>query len=163
MNTKDALRATLDNADMIVKNYVEDLSDEDFHAIPVEGMNPIALQLGHLIDTERAFVEAIKPGSCPPLPAGFSEKHNLKGGKPNDRSRYSSKAEYMRLWDAQRAATRAVLDKMSDADFDKPSPERFASFCPTHGTLINMAGVHPLMHVGQFVVVRRKAGKPVVI
>src|SRR5690242_909754 len=90
MNTKDALRATLDNADMIVKSYVEDLTDDDFLAIPVEGMNPIALQLGHLIDTERAFVEAIKPGSCPPLPAGFSEKHNLKGGKPNDRSRYSS-------------------------------------------------------------------------
>jgi hypothetical protein len=29
--------------------------------------------------------------------------------------------------------------------------------------MLNMIGVHPLMHLGQFVAVRRKAGKPVVI
>jgi hypothetical protein len=163
MNTKDALRATMDSSDMIVKQYVGDLSDDDMRMIPIEGMNPIALQIGHLIAAEQMFIEIIKPGTSPKLPDGFAEKHSIKEGAKDDASRYLTKEEYLRLWDAQRAASKAALDAVSEADLDKPSPERFAAFAPTWGALFNMVGVHPLMHAGQFVAVRRKVGKGIVI
>ncbi len=37
----------------------------DLRLRPVEGMHPIALQLGHLIVGENAFANMIKPGSAP--------------------------------------------------------------------------------------------------
>ena len=47
-------------------------------------MNPIALQLGHLIASERMIVEMVTPGVSPPLPAGFAEKHDLKKPSTDD-------------------------------------------------------------------------------
>src|ERR1700760_3937994 len=71
MHPKDLIRQNLDFSDRLVKAYVEDLDDESLLLRPVEGMNHIAWQLGHLISSERRMVEAIKPGSCPALPEGF--------------------------------------------------------------------------------------------
>jgi hypothetical protein len=159
----DVIKNGLDMSDMIVESYMADLSDSDIKVIPIAGMNPIALQIGHLIASERMFVEGCKAGSCPPLPEGFDKKHNLKEGDPADGSRYTTKAEYMRLLKAQRDATRKVVDGMSDADLDAPGPEEFRKFMPTVGSALNMAGVHVLMHVGQFAAVRRHLKKPVVI
>ena len=44
-------------SDFIIKSYLDDLSDADLRLRPVEGMHPIALQLGHLIVAERMFME----------------------------------------------------------------------------------------------------------
>lgn len=161
MNAKDVIRATLDSSDMILKMYLNDLSDEELLIEPVPGMNPVALQVGHLVVAERMFVEMIKPDSCPALPEGFAAKHSVKEGTPSDRSRYSTKAEYLRLWDSQRAASKAVLEAIPEARLDEPAPERFAKFAPTLGVLFNMAGVHTLSHLGQFVALRRKLNKPI--
>src|SRR5262249_32426965 len=150
-----------DSSDRILKMYVNDLTDEEILLEPAPGVNPIALQLGHLINAERMFVEFASPNSCPALPEGFAERHSLKSGDRNDRTRYSTKAEYLRLWDPQRAATKAALEALPDADLDKPSPERFASFAPTIGSILNLAGGHALSHLGQFVPLRRKLGKPI--
>ena len=61
MNAKDPIKHNLDMSDMIVNSYVGDLSDADFLAVPVPGMNHIAWQLGHLISVERMVIEGIKP------------------------------------------------------------------------------------------------------
>ena len=65
MGPKDVIRNTLEMSDFIIKSYIKDLSDADLRLRPVEGMHPIALQLGHLIAAERLFMEWIKPGSAP--------------------------------------------------------------------------------------------------
>ena len=82
MGPKDVILSTLDMSDFILKKYLDDLSDADLRLRPVEGMNPIALQFGHLIASERHFVEMIKPGASPPLPAGFTETLILAGAVP---------------------------------------------------------------------------------
>ena len=64
--------------------YVDDLSDADLRLRPVEGMHPIALQLGHLIVAEQMFIDMIKPGSAPALPDGFKEAHDLKNKELTD-------------------------------------------------------------------------------
>ena len=160
MGPKDVIRSTLDMSDFIIKSYIKDLSDADFRLRPVEGMHPIALQLGHLIVAERMFKEWIKPGSAPPLPEGFQEAHDLKKANGDD-ARFVTKEEYLELWDQQRAATIAVLDSVSDAELDDNRDGKLPQFAPTVGAVLNMVGVHALNHSGQFVAVRRMLKKPI--
>ena len=160
MGPKDVIRNTLDTSEFIIKAYVKDLSDEELRMVPIEGMHPIALQLGHMIGGERMFQEMVEPGSAPPLPAGFQEAHDIK--KPEgDSSRFKSRDEYLKLWDEQRAATKTLLERLSDADLGDNRGGKLPPWAPTVAAVLNMAGMHSLNHSGQFVAVRRKLNKPI--
>jgi uncharacterized damage-inducible protein DinB len=160
MGPKDVIRNTLDTSDFIIKAYVNDLSDEELKLVPVEGMHPIALQLGHLVFAEHMFKEMIEPGTSPPLPEGFAEAHDIKKAD-RDASRFKTRDEYVRLWDEQRNATKALLDRLSDADLDDDRGGKLPPWAPTVAAALNMAGMHALNHSGQFVAVRRKLNKPI--
>jgi hypothetical protein len=158
MGPKDVIRNTLDTSDFIIKAYVNDLSDEELRMVPVEGMHPIALQLGHLIVAERMFQEFVEPGSAAPLPDGFAEAHDIK--KPAG-SGFKSKDEYIKLWDEQRAGTKALLDRVKDAELGDNRNGTLPPWAPTVGAALNIAGLHAINHSGQFVAVRRKLNKPI--
>jgi hypothetical protein len=165
MQPKEMIRQSMDFSERIVMSYIGDLEDADLKIPPSEGMNPIAFQLGHLISSERMMLQEVKPGASPALPEGFEAAHSTEKAKAGalDPSTFKSKAEYIQLWNEQRAATKAVLDGLSEADLDAAAPENWRKFMPTIGSLFGLIGSHTLMHVGQFVPVRRKLGKPVVI
>jgi DinB superfamily len=160
MGPKDIINKTLEMSDFTLKSYVGDLSDADLKLVPIEGMNPIALQLGHLISAERTFAEMIKPGSSPPLPAGFDEAHSLKD-RDGDDSRFLSKDAYMKLYEAQRAVTKAVIEATPDAEMTDTREGKLPEWAPTVADVLNLAGAHSLMHSGQFVAVRRMLKKPI--
>jgi uncharacterized damage-inducible protein DinB len=160
MGPKDMIKKTLEMSDFILKSYVGDLTDAELKIVPVEGMNPIARQLGHLISAERMFAEMVKPGSSPALPAGFEEAHSLKNREGDD-SRFLTKDEYMKLYEAQRAAFKTVIDSVPEADFTDTRGGKLPQFAPTVADMLNLAGVHSLNHSGQFVAVRRKLNKPI--
>lgn len=162
MNVKDNIRATLDAADMIMGAYLGDLTDAELLIRPVPGMNHIAWQLGHLITAERHFVEILKPGASPALPDGFAESYSKEAASNDDPSKFATLEQYQALAKAQHAATRAVLDAFPEADLDKTAPE-YPPYAPTPAALFTMCGLHPLMHAGQFVAVRRLLNKPVTI
>jgi uncharacterized damage-inducible protein DinB len=157
---KDVIRDTINNSDFIIKTYLQDLTDADLLVSPVEGMNPVAWQLGHLTAVERSWVEKLRPGSCPALPEGFAEAHTKETAVPHAFKPAGNKADYVKAWDAQHAATLAVLDALPEARLTEPTGVDFA---PTVASMLNMIGVHGLMHCGQIVALRRKLGKPVVI
>ncbi len=163
MYAKDVIRQTLDLNEMIVNKYLGDLDDVDLLVRPVEGMNHIAWQLGHLISSERGMVEAIRPGTCPPLPDGFEANYDREDTTSDDPARFLSRDGYLALFRAQRAATKQVLDSLSDEEMDAPGPERFRTMFPTVGNFFVLIGTHVIMHVGQFVAVRRKRNKPIAI
>jgi len=165
MHAKDAILATYDFGDRIVNAYLGDLSDADLLVRPVDGQNHIAWQVGHLLLTENGLLNMMKPGSSPELPAGFAESYGRDEAstKSDDPSRFLGKDQYLALWSAQRAATRAYVKAVDDAELDAPGPERVRKMCPTVGTTLLLLGNHPMMHVGQFVSVRRKLNKPVAI
>jgi hypothetical protein len=163
MSPKDAIRLGIDSSQMIIDAYIGDLGDADLLVRPLSGMNNIAWQLGHLIGAERHFMEIVKPGASPELPSGFTEAHSKEAAESGDDSKYLPKAAYQDLWKAQRAATLAVLDGAPEVDLDKTDTEKYPHFAPTLAALFAMCGTHALMHCGQFVAVRRKLGKPVVI
>jgi hypothetical protein len=163
MTTKDALKYQMDTGLMVLKTYVSDLSDADLMIRPAKAANHLAWQLGHLISSEVHLLNGICPGAAIELPAGFANAHSKDSIGIDDRSKFLDKQTYLDLLDKQRAATKAALDKLPDADLDKPGPENMRRICPTVGTVFGLIGGHVLMHSGQFVTVRRMLGKPVLI
>jgi uncharacterized damage-inducible protein DinB len=159
MGPKDVILTHLDMSDRIIKRYLDDLSDADLKLQAVEGMHPIAVQLGHLISAERMFVEYVSPGVSPELPAGFAESHSVKSDT-KDR-KLATKDEYVKLWDAQRAATKKVLAGVSDSELEDTRGGKLPEFAPTVADILNMAAIHAVNHSGQFVAVRRKLKKPI--
>ena len=124
MNAKDVIRQTLGHSDMILKSYINDLEDADLRLSPIDGLNCIAWQLGHLVSSERGMVEGIKPGSCPPLPPGFDENHGKNKGQADSSSNFLAEERIHRL---DRRAARGDEGRAR-------GPERVRSRCSRAGT-----------------------------
>lgn len=159
MNARDAIQLNLDMANMVCSAYLGDLDDRDLLVRPGAGCNHIAWQLGHLIGSEHEMMELVKPGSMPPLPVGFTDRHTKATSRIDSASAFLSKGEYLDLYQQQRQGTLALLRAQSDAELDLPAPEKFQAYCKSRGDLFSLQGSHLMMHVGQWAVVRRKLGR----
>ena len=162
MDTKEAIKASMDLSTTVLNSYLSDLDDGDLMTRPGEGCNHLAWQLGHLVKSEVNILNAICPGKGAELPEGFAEAHEKETASSDDPSKFLSKDEYLSLYANVHEATLKALDEMSDEQLSEPGPEPFRSFCPTVGHVFVLIGTHPMMHAGQVVPVRRKLNKPVV-
>jgi uncharacterized damage-inducible protein DinB len=164
MKVQDALKNHLGSTQNILSMYVNDLSDADFLIRPVPGANTVAWQMGHLISSEQMFGKENIPGiQYPELPPGFDAQHNGAAAGADPSKGFRMKAEYMDLFNKTRVATIAALDRLSDTDLDKPTSGKIAHFAPTLGHILGLLANHTMMHAGQFTVLRRKLGKPIVM
>jgi hypothetical protein len=164
MNGIAAVKNALESTRYLIELYVSDLSDADLLVRPVPGANHIAWQLGNVIGGDRFLVESQLPDTpYPELPAGFTEKHGPSGAKDDGPDGFLTKAEYLDLLAKTRAATIAALEKLTDADLDRPSSEEMQKFAPTLGAVFIATANHTMMHGGQFSVIRRVLNKPVLI
>jgi hypothetical protein len=162
VNAKDVIKTALDSNRSMLTMYLSDLSDADLLVRPAPGANHIAWQLGHLIGAEANFVLPTVPGAAvPQLPAGFAEKHAKETAGKDSPADFYKKEEYLALLSKVREATLAALAKIPDAELDKPTSGRVAQIAPNIGALFLLCATHDMMHGGQFTVVRRKLGKPV--
>lgn len=160
MNTRESIKASIDLGKMISTSYIGDLSDDDLMKRPHPECNHIKWQLGHLIASENQMINSVLPGSMPDLPAGFADKYTKEMAGNNDGKFFHSKADLLKTFEQQRSATLAALEKCSDTDLDKPSPERMQAYAPNVGAAFAMQSAHWLMHAGQWAVVRRQLGHP---
>lgn len=163
MDAKDAIRASANVSSMVLNSYISDLDDADLLRRPGDGCNHLAWQLGHLIASEVQLLEAVAPGQGVALPEEFVAAHSADNNQNDDPSAFHSKSDYAELYEKVRATTLAALDKYPASDLDNPAPEQFRGFCPTMGDVFVLIATHPMMHAGQFVVVRRQLGKPVLM
>jgi uncharacterized damage-inducible protein DinB len=161
MTAKDAIKTALTATQKMVGSYLSDLSDADLLVRPVPVANHIAWQLGHLIRSEGSLLGQLPGAAYPELPAGWADQHNKTTAAMDPPKGFGSKVEYLSRFNKAREATLATLAKMSDADLDKPTQGNMAQYAPTLGALILLQSNHTLTHAGQFTVVRRKLGKPV--
>jgi hypothetical protein len=161
MNGKEALKGVLSSTQQMVGWYLGDLSDADLLVRAVPGANHIAWQLGHLIETEHGMGGFLPGAAYPALPDGFAEKHTSAASKNDSPQSFFTKTQYLELFNGVREATIKGVDQVADADFDKPLTGEMAKWAPTLGALLLLTGNHTMMHAGQFTVVRRKLGKPV--
>src|SRR5690606_27351268 len=76
MDAHRLLKSAFTTSHYILTVYLKDLEEKDILMSPLEGMNPIAYQLGHLILNEHRAIEGIRPGSAPALPDGFEDNHS---------------------------------------------------------------------------------------
>ena len=163
MNSKQAIRAAMDLSQFVLNSYVGDLSDAELMQRPTKPCNHLAWQLGHLISSEVNLVNGVCPGKGGTLPAGFAEAHSKETIGSDDASKFHKKQEYLDLFQSVRAATVAALESLPEADLDQPSPEWIRKNFPTMGEYWTLIGTHAMMHAGQFAVVRRTLGKPIVM
>lgn len=161
MTGTNAIKTALEATGHLFTNPLNDLSDADLLVRPVPGANHIAWQIGHIITSEIGLVTSqIPDAKFPELPAGFQDTHGMKQTGA-DSGAFLTKAEYVDLFNKTRAATIAAVEKLTDADLDKPTSGNMAAMAPTLGAWLLLVSNHTLMHGSQFSVVRRKLGKPV--
>lgn len=163
MKPQDIIRESLGMAHHIVTAYISDFNDTELMERSVPGANHTAWQLGHLIVSEYEMMEEIKPGFSPKLPAGFTEAYTKETSKIDDPAKFQTKTQYLDLYKRQRDATLQILEEIAAEDLDQPAPESMRSYAPTVGSVMLMQANHELMHCGQFVAVRRKLKKPVLM
>ena len=163
MTAIDAIQSALTFTKKLLESFVADFTDADFLVRPVPGANHAAWQVGHVIAGEVYMIGSQLPHiKYPELPAGFNEAHDNKNTSADGPAGFLTKAEYLALFDKVRAVTMAAVAGLTETDLDRPTTGGPAAYAPTLGKLLLMASDHTLMHVGQFSVIRRKLGKPVV-
>ena len=160
MTTKDLLRRMIESSHRIVRSYVADLTDAESLVRPVPGANHAAWQLGHMIGGSYKMLTAIGR-SAPALPEGFAAAHQRDTCAADDPQQFAKMSAYLALMDQMTAASLAAVDATPEADFDKPGPESMRQYAPTVGIVLSLLGTHWLMHAGQFVVLRRRLGRPI--
>jgi hypothetical protein len=163
MNGSQAIQQALRGTQFIFTQYLSDLSDADLLTRPVPQANHIAWQIGHLITAEVGLLSQVPGANSPELPAGFDQQHSKDTAGAESPKGFLTKQEYLNLFNRQREHTLTVVAKLSDADLDRPSTGRMAKFAPTIGALLLLISNHTLMHAGQFAVLRRKLGKPILM
>jgi hypothetical protein len=164
MTGPQAIQAALTSTQYLLPMYLSDLSDADLLVRPVPNANHIAWQLGHLIKSEAGLAKNNLPGAkYPVLPNGFDEQHGKETVAVEPPNGFLTKAQYLELYNATRQATIAAVGQLTQEDLDKPTTGNMAKFAPTVGNLLLMIPNHDLMHVGQFSVLRRKLGKPILM
>ena len=161
MNQSEFLSDRLTRSIEIVKRTVDDFTDSDLIVRPAPGANHAAWQLGHLVNAEVGLVNAVAPGAVPAPPGEFSNRFTKGTAKSDDPATFPSKDEILRQLTRTRTATVTWVKGLSDADLEKPGPERMRSVTPTVAHLASMLASHVAMHLGQIQVIRRKLGKPV--
>ena len=160
MQVRDAIKIGIDAAEMVTKTYLGDLSDSDLMQRPHPQCNHINWQVGHLIASEHEMLDKFVAGGMPPLPQGFEAKYSKENAGSDNPQDFATKAELLAAQQSQRAATLKALAELSDQDWQKPTG---ISYAPTMAELFVIQGTHWMMHCGQWVIVRRQLGKPVVI
>jgi hypothetical protein len=161
LNAKEVIKISLKSTGDMLGQYLADFSDQDMLVHPVPAANNAAWQVGHLIAVEASMSEMLPGATYPELPAGLKAYADGKTAKSTPPGGYLKKAEYVDLFNKVRSATIANVDRLSDADLDKPTPGDFAAWAPTLGDLLVLTANHTLMHAGQFSVTRRALSKPV--
>lgn len=162
MNGVETIKTALAGTQSVIKWFLDDFSDAELFVRPVPNANHAAWQIGNVIGGDVHLVKEQLPDAVfPELPAGFQEKHGPGGAGDDGPDGFLTKAEYFELLDKVRAATIASLDRLTDDDLDRPAVGSIAQFAPTLGRLYLAVSDHTIMHAGQFTVIRRLLGKPV--
>jgi uncharacterized damage-inducible protein DinB len=163
MRAVDVVKHSLKSTQDTMLMFLGDLSDADLAKRPVPSANNIAWQLAHLIVAEKMLLEGELPGAkYPEIPAAIVSLGSERTGKVDPPEGYASKADYLEWLGKLRAITITQVDRLTDADLDRKNTGMMAKFAPTLGELLILMANHTLMHGGQFTVVRRALGKPVV-
>jgi hypothetical protein len=142
---------------VLLINTLKDFTDSDMLHRPCPTANHAAWQLGHVTESLRAQIRQFKPTAAP-----MPERRFTKGtASSNDPAMFGTKAAMLSEYESAMDEGANVVRQCSVEDFAKPTAGPFANFAPTLGHVAAIIASHSTMHVGQFQVIRRMLGKPV--
>ncbi|HEY1921949.1 MAG TPA: DinB family protein [Tepidisphaeraceae bacterium] len=161
----------MSNAEMFSKNilqtrgmldmFLKDFSDAEMLFRPAKTANHATWQMGHLVNSVRNMVSACDPS------VAFPFEDDARFGKSkasiDDPAFFPKKAELLGRFDQAMDIAAAWIAKLSDAQLAQPTPERMHAFAPTVANLAILLASHPFLHLGQFTVMRRALGKPILM
>jgi len=159
MKAQDVFRSNGQMSLWLISEYLKDMTDKELLSRPAPSANHTAWQLGHIISANNNMLESLKAGSAPELPEGFMNSYTKDKSSVDDPASFHKKDEYLRLLGAQYEAAAELASQFSEAELDKPGPEKFQKLAPTIGALINIINNHLLLHYGQITIVRRQLGR----
>jgi uncharacterized damage-inducible protein DinB len=161
MTEAELLADVLARSFKMLSDTLADFSDADILVRPCPNANHAAWQLGHLTLAESGMLNSIKEGLVPALPADFAAKFTKETVSNDDAAFFPKKAALLAQFAKVNDAVIAWGKSLSQADLDTPTTGRMAAFVPTTGHLMALMSNHIMMHMGQFQVIRRKLGKPI--
>jgi DinB superfamily len=162
MTAIQTIIAGMESSKTWLETFIGDFTDAELLVRPVPGANHAAWQIGNVICGDPFLVQTELPDAVfPELPAGFSELHSKAGASKDSDAGFLTKAAYLKLLTEVRTAAIAATRKLSDSDLDRPSSDGIKWAGNTLGDVLMFVPTHTLMHAGQFSVIRRKLGKPV--
>lgn len=160
MDTKQAIRAAHNTADLVVNSYLDDFPEDQWNRRPHENCNDLNWQFGHLVQAEAEMIG----GSLDlpyPLPEGFADRYSREAQHTMETR--LPPAELRALQKQVRARTLEILEQIPMETLDQAGPESMQAYCPTVGDAFLLNASHWLMHTGQWVILRRTAELPIVI
>ena len=130
MTANDAIKTALLSTKQLLNWYLDDLSDPDLLVRPVPGANHVAWQLGHLVEGEVQLGGGLPGARYPELPSSLKGQYDKKTATGTPAAGYLTKSTYLEWFNKVRAATIANVDRLTDADLDKPNTGPMAKFAP---------------------------------
>jgi hypothetical protein len=162
MTAVQAISGAINSTTAWVGMVLGDFTDAELLVRPLPNANHVAWQLGNVIVGDVFIVQTQFPDAVfPKLPDGFMELHSTAHANKDQDPGFLSKEGYLNLLRDVRVVTLAAIEKLSDADLDKPAHESLQFAGTTVADVLQFVATHTLMHLGQFSVIRRKLGKPV--
>lgn len=160
MKAIDLLRNALDFSEQFGMPMLEDMRDAALTKPTPKGGNHPLWIIGHLAGSEVAIRGMVtgESNSLEQWQAPFAP-----GTEPTSRaSDYPSYDEALEKFLQVRAETLALLDRMDDADLDRPPktvPPGMEESFKTNGDVLMLILIHQQFHMGQIADARRAAGR----
>lgn len=162
MNGVQAIVAAMESSQQWLEMYLADFTDDELLARPVPSANHAAWQLGNVIVGDVFLVQCEYPEVVfPTLPEGFASLHGSAGANIDQSPGFLTKLEYVSILNKVRTVAIETISRLTDDELDRPANETATFAGPTVGHVLMFVATHTLMHLGQFSVIRRALGKPV--
>jgi hypothetical protein len=146
-----------------VKDYVADLTPDEWFWHPAEYVTHAAWQIGHLAVSQYNLCLRRVRGRTKDDESLISDEfieHFRLGSQPQaGAENYPPIAEIQRVFDAVHAQAVAELGKLTDEELDVPVEQPHPAFKTKLGSVEYSPG-HELVHNGQIGLLRRLMGKP---
>lgn len=145
----------------MVESTLADFTDAEMLVRPVPGANHAAWQLGHVTVSEEKMMRTLMGDLLPALPEHWKGKFGKEAHSLDDAASFATRKELVETWVLIRTAGAEWTRAQSDEALAQPIPAHLKFAGETAADLASLQVGHMAMHVGQFQVIRRKLGKPV--
>ena len=167
MDVKTTLREQMQAMHGTLEAAVADCNPEAVaRKLPGSTINSIGAIYAHTIFSEDGILNSMIRGQAPVyMKDGWAPKIGIEmpqGGMEPDWYIKMDLPLFREYAAAVYKTTDEYLSSATDADLDKPNTGSMAKHAPNVASVFLLVCNHDLMHAGQFTVVRRKLGKPVI-